>query len=269
MRTKLESAYLRHYKSGKSAASRLLDRIILCAFAAAAAYHIALPITNNRMASFFLSAAAGIIVLLAADITFRLGFARSIREQRESAAKRVLRRKMLLASTDELLKEVSTAVKAREGYEPHVFQKVLPVSDEELFSLLRSCHTSQHIVLVSVSGFTQEAEALARTFHTPNLKLIDAEDITGLKAAYKPSEAEVDDEILAQPLIKGAKQTLSIRMFAECGRAVRYLAFGTVLYLLSLVSTSGVYLRVLASIVTTAAVIAAWYSAYHSKIVDG
>lgn len=253
MRTKLDEAYLRHYGSGKGAAARLFDRVLFFLLVFILVFLIARLITKSVFASAAVGGLAGGVYLLASDIVFRLTFVRSVEKFRKETAKKVLIRKLLLAPCDEIAKEAKTSLHPEYGCELIVFQKVSPVSEDDVYSVLRGKAGLKSVILVSVSGFSDEAGQLARRVQHPSAELINAAGIAGLAAAYKPKEEEIDEEIIASYEKKPARPALSNDF--KPGHAVKYLAAGAVTYAFSFISGAGLFLRSIASIVITAAVL--------------
>ncbi len=264
MKAELKEAYLRHHSAGKGATARLFDRMLFFSLVFGVGYFIARIVTGSAVASFFIGALAGGVYLLGADILFRIAFAGSVSKLRSDTARSILSKKLLLAPSEELHREAATSLRPKADCRIAVMQKTAPAAEDDIYSVLRKNAKAGSVVFVSVSGFTSEAELIAQRMDSPPVKLIKAADIAGLAAAYKPSEAEIDSEIIALYANRKAEKP-KLAGSLKPGSAAKYLVLGAGTYFLSFISGAGLFLRSIASIVITFSVLAIGLKLYGKR----
>ncbi len=255
MRSQLESAYLRHYYAGRSASARLFDRALFCALVFASVFAFSKAVTRKTGVSLLIGAIGCAVFLLSSDVLFKTSFARSVRELREKAAENVLKRKLLLAPTEELLEEVRLALHPADGERICVFQKVMPISEDELFEALRGLSGPGPVCLVSVSGFCSEAKSALGFLHSFDIKAISADGIPGLSAAYKPTENEIDEAIAAE-CSRRTRRAFTGAVKPRPVRALKYFLLAAAMYAFTFAAGAGVFLRGAAAAAAAAAAIA-------------
>ena len=216
-----------------------LDSLLIGAAVLAALYLAVRPHFESRLASAFISAACGVMVFIAVRAIDGERYSRHEKRMRTEAEAEIRSIKLLLSP--------EAALKALPMNGNACFSGSAEGLDaDELIGFLNS--HERPLTIIAVSKPTENAERLINTLD--GIEVVPIEKCgADLRAVYPVSETEIDEyiikkhgELLKKPRISGALFALTKE------RAIKYLAVGAALMLLSFFVRYAVYYRLIASL---------------------
>ena len=275
----MEQYYRQKFAGNRSRPARMFDYILLRLLLLGAGYIFFLFQLRNRLSALLFSLIAVVLFSIAAKIVNNIRYEHFKKEFHAQLRDQILKDSMVIIPREEFL-SICAALATSYYKTPcisrddciegeNIYGKALqyysknPCTAQDVLDFYQEAQQkgAKKAILLSTSGFNEEAKAMAEKIRSCSITLVGIKKLMQAmkQQGYAPNEEEIKNAIRAE--IK--KQALELKKIKSTAltpmKAKRYLMCAGLLLLSSFITGYGVYYRIVAAIMLALALLAYAY----------